>query len=220
MVNYLRYDLDSEMQLSAEIPTIAYDRAMKETRLAEIIESENPFVTVNPERSGVHFTFNKASFKRLRTDDIEAGASRWLYAINSTRKFTPNDLIDPDLDAHMMQVSSGDMSGQGRLGFNAELAWPLRNYEQAQEMATRAMRETALTFGYLQKSIIDSAYASADHEHGVSLQALDIGCCCVATDGNFFDPKEIRAELYGHNLYNRQVMLTCFSGLVALARAR
>ena len=89
----------------------------------------------------------------------------------------------------------------------------------AQELAIYGMRKMALMFGYVDKSIIDSVYAGVD-ENGVLLQALDIGCCCVSTSGMTFEAAEPKAELFGHNLYNRQLMLTCFSGLVALARSR
>lgn len=222
MINYLEYGLDNKMQLTASVPTIAYDRAMSESRLPEVIEGEAQLVSVNSEKGGVLLTLNHQWFKEEERDvaSAEAGASQWLYALTSTRKFTPDELVNPDLDVQMMQSSTGDLSGQSRLGFRAKLTWPLNNYEMSQKLATLTMRETARTFGYLEESIIDSAFASVDHEHGVLLQALNIGCCCVSTDGMVFKPEAKQIQLSGHNLYNRQVMLTCFTGLVTLARLR
>jgi hypothetical protein len=222
MTNSFRYDFDSHSQLTVEMPMVAYDKAMRRTKLGEVLEDDKGFVSIETHRGGVLLTLNKAPFKngKLSNDDAEAGASRWLYAINSTRQNAPDTLIDRYLDVHMSYDSPGDLSGQERLGFHAELKWPLQNYERAQRMATLAMQDTALTFGYLKKSIVSSAYAVANREQGVELQALDAGCSCVTTDGMTFDPTQERTDLYGHNLYSRRIMLTCLTGLVALARTR
>ena len=203
---------------------VAYDRAMKESRLPELLDDETGLVLADPEKGGVRLTLSDEWFKKNKrtvddTESTEAAASRWLYAITATRRFTPDELFDPDLNVQMMQKSTGDGSGQGRLGFQAELAWPLSDNETSQYLAINGMRKMALMFGYLDESIIDSVYAGVDKD-GVLLQALDIGCCCVSTNGMTFDATEKKAELFGHNLYNRQLMLTCFSGLVALARSR
>jgi len=224
MINHLRYAFDSPTQLVVEVPMIAYDRAMQESRLPELLDDETGLVLATPEKGGVRLTLSDQWFKENKrtiddTESTEAAASRWLYALTSTRRFTPDELLDPDLNVLMMQKSTGDGSGQGRLGFNAELAWPLSDNDTSQYLATNGMRKMALMFGYLDKSIIDSAHAVVN-ETGVVLQALDIGWCCVTTDGMAFDASESKAELLGHNLYNRQLMLTCFSGLVALARSR
>jgi hypothetical protein len=222
MTNAYRYDFDSESQLVVEMPMVAYDRAMRQTQLAGIIESDGGFVSEQNHLGGKLLTLNKAPFKngRLSREDAEAGATHWLYALTSTRPFVPPGLVDKHLDVHMSQDSSGDLSGQYRLGFQADLKWPLADDETASRKATRVMREMALNFGYLKGAIIDSAYAGASNEQGVELQALDVGCCCVHTDGMVFDPLESKAKLVGHNLYNRQLVLTCLSGLVALARTR
>jgi len=224
MINHLRYSFETPTRLMVEVPMVAYDRAMKESRLPELLDDETELVLASPEKGGVRLTLSDQWFKENKrtvddTESTEAAASRWLYALTSTRRFTPDELLDPDLNVQMMQKSTGDGSGQGRLGFHAELTWPLNNNDMAQELAIYGMRKMALMFGYVDKSIIDSVYAGVD-ENGVLLQALDIGCCCVSTSGMTFEAAEPKAELFGHNLYNRQLMLTCFSGLVALARSR
>jgi hypothetical protein len=223
MINHLRYDLDSKNQITAEVPMIAYDQAMKETRLPEVIEGEAQLVSVTLGKGGVHLTLTDQWFKEKKREmhNVEAGASQWLYALTSTKRFTPPEMIDPLLEVNMAQSSSGDLSGQQRLQFSAELGWPLQDYEAASQRATQVMRKMALTFGYIDKSNVkEGVFANANHEHGITLEALDVGSCSVDTDGMLFSSSERQAHLVGHNLYNRQLMLTCFSGLVALARTR
>lgn len=220
MIEQVKYRFGEDIQLVAEVPTAVFDEALKETKLPDVIENKHNLVNVDAQEGGVTLTFNKQPFKEHRwpMDQAEAAASQWLYAINAVQAYTPKELIDPRLEVFMSQDSPGDLSGQQRLGFHGILAWPLRSFEAAESVATTVMRDAAVTFGYLDKKIADSVHASVHPEYGVELQALDIACSCVSTDGMYYNPVDTQVELYGHNLYNRQLMLTCFIGLVALAR--
>jgi hypothetical protein len=222
MMNRYEYNFDEKGQLTVNVPNEAYDLAMRETRLPEIIEHEAQLVRAETKKREVVLILDKTWFnaEEREVHESEAAASQWLYALTATRRRVSDDLVDPDLDVHMMQDSNGDRSGQDRLAFHAELAWPLQDYEKAQATATKTMQEMARTFGYLSESIIDAAFASVRREDGMQLQALDIACACVSTDGISYDQDSKRIELFGHNLYNRQLMLTCFSGLVAVARSK
>lgn len=222
MTEFLRYHLDNALQINMDMPNAVFDRAMTETRLPEILSHDLNLVSYAALENGARLTLNKQPFKEHQWDssDAEAAVSQWLYALIAARKNAADEYIDPTMDVHMHMDSLGDLSGQNRLPFQATLSWPIESPDQAARLATKAMRDTALTVGYLDESIQDAAYATVSHDHGVEFQSLDIACCCVGTDGMSFNPNANLIELEGHNLYNRQVVVTCFAGLVAASQFR
>jgi hypothetical protein len=220
MVERLRYDFDNE-NLVLDVPQAIVESTMAETRLDEVLSSSERLVRLENGDGGARFIFDGRAFtKQLKKqpDGAEPFASHWLYTLNEVRRRTPVEFLDPNLDVEMSDGPLQDASGQQRRGMRADLAWPMPDDQDATYLATIAMRRTALQFGYVGKSIIDSVYASANLQHGAELQALDIGCCCLTTQGEDYRSHQEKVELSGHNLYNRQVVLTCLSGLVVLAR--
>lgn len=222
MTEHLRYAVDDDARLTLDVPEQVLAASLEHSRLAEILQRDERLVLLNALPEGGRLTFDPTAFLEPdRTEErAEAYASQWLHAFNAVHKNTPAELQDPRLTVRMSDGPLPDASGQGRRGMTAKLSWPLENDQQATKVATEMMRRLATTFGYLAPSIADSAGAFVHRERGVEFQALDIACSCLGTNGMTFRPEAPVAELHGHNLYNRQVVLTCLGGLVAAVSAR
>lgn len=197
---------------------VSYDRAMKRTKLGEVLEDDAGFVSLENHKGGVLLTLNKEPFKGggLGADEAEEGARQWLYALTSTRQFTPAGLVDRFFDARMAHDFPDDVPVQ-ELSLDAELRWPPTDTEKARRMATQAMHDMVRTFGYLGESLLSDTYARVSHEQGIELQ---VGQSGVSTKGIAYDQLQGKAELYGFKLSSNREMVTCLSGLVAIARTR
>lgn len=217
MTEHLYYAVDDDARLTLDVPEQVLAASLRHSRLAEILQRDEQLVLLEALPEGGRLTFDPTAFLAPeRTEGrAEAHASQWLHTFNAVHKHTPAGLRDPRLDVRMSDGPLRDASGQGRRGMTAKLSWPLENDQQASKAATDVMRRLATTFGYLAPSISDSAGAFVHRERGVEFQALDMACSCLGTDGMTFRPEEPLVELHGHNLYNRQVVLTCLGGLVA-----
>lgn len=223
MIDTLRYGLDDTLRMTLDVPQEVFDTTVSETRLGEILERPEGLVTAELQEGGTHLVFADQAFKglndRVDSQTIDAYASQWLYAFVKLKDHTPEELRDPRMDIHMSIGPSHDDSGMSRRGVHAELQWPLKDYSLAQQRATLAMQHTALTLRVMPKSIINGVYGVASYEDGVYLTALDIGACCLLTEGMDYrhEREKGKVELTGTNLYNRRLVLTCLSGLIALA---
>lgn len=231
MTERLSYDIDEARQLSLYVPHNILNQTIKETRLKEILDSPLGIVEDQANAQGHTLTFswepflavNERRIEESRTNNVKSYASMQFYALQKIADLTPEDQLDPTVQVRM-QMTSQDASGQNRRGMQADLHWsPERSNEDldmAARHATLQLRHSAIALGVLKKSIQDSAYAQAGFETGIEFQALDIGCCCLATDGmdGYESLRLGEAQVHGHNLYNHQVMLTCLNGLVAFTK--
>lgn len=219
MSEYLRYNISDNGALQLDVPREIFTAAISESRIGEILS--HPLELVTHQDSPVdRLTFNLAPFRAVvefDNDVSEAYASQWLHTLVNIERATPEEARDPDMYVLMGTNPLSDSSQQQRRGMYARFAWPFADTQAAAHAAVGVMREHATSFGYLKPSIADAAYSIID-EHGAEFQALDAGCCCLGSNGERVEAEDTTIELYGHNLYNRQLVLTCLSGLVAAVR--
>jgi hypothetical protein len=220
MIERLRYDFDDKANPILDVPGSVFERAIESTKILEAVDSKYRLVVAEQGDGGVRLTHDMRQLKKIIGDNkggSETAASYWYYVLWAIQSEVTDEVRDQDMWVEFSKGPLPDASGQQRRGMRAELRWPLPDARAAGLLATEVMQRSAVSSGYISKNIADSAYAIVADEQGVELQALDIGCCCLYSTGEP-DVRDGLLELNGHNLYNRQVILTCLSGLVALAR--
>ncbi|MDN5275995.1 MAG: hypothetical protein JWN33_644 [Candidatus Saccharibacteria bacterium] len=169
-------------------------------------------------QEGANITLNYTKAGSMRDHVVRGNAFTQLTKVSTeVASLVPYDLEDPALNVNMSReyINAGD-----RLGMSAELAWPELADQDIQQVATDAMRSSAVNLRYASRRIIPSlVYALVSRSEGITLETNPAGSCSLDTDGMHYDPEASKVELYAHNLYAREMQLICLSGLVAIARA-
>lgn len=225
MIERLHYDMDDMGNMTLDVPRATFAATIDSSRLGEILEQPERLVVEEQQPGGHRLLFDRQAVEFARSqkgddrDACEVYASHWYATLHAIQQHVGDNQHDPRMKYEISEGPIHDLSGQGRRGMRAELAWPLSDDRQASRLATHAMRQTGMSLGYLRRGIEDSAFADASRETGVALEALNIGACSLDTDGHSYNPNASRISLKGHNVYSRQIALTCLSGLIVLARS-
>lgn len=225
MTERLRYGIDEYYNLTLDVPDTVFNAAMDGTKLEQVLEQPQKFVRIDEDADGKRLLFERKvleTFTCKNTADAEPIASYWVYALHAIKANIAEHQQDEAISVDMSLSPLPDASGMDRRGMHADVRWPLDDNHTASTSATTAMRQIALSFGYVQPSFVRYDVFGLANQSGLEFQALQIGCSCLTTQGEEFrhtkDSGSI--ELTGHNLYNRQLQLTCLYGLVAATRAR